>query len=161
MSRLTPLVNLSASALRLAPPMTMPNVCWWYFKRSFATPKICKANSRVGDTIITPVPADQRWFNTHNGISNENNVLTISRLKLQSIQHFDSWNKESQRLSRSSFCSTQNITASHERRDGTSLNLCHLCESHIFDTVLCLFTAVQTFERKVKRLSIYRRPNRQ
>ena len=56
-SKLTPLESFSASALLLAPPMTTPYVCEWWAISSRATPKICRANSRVGEIIMTPVPA--------------------------------------------------------------------------------------------------------
>lgn len=55
-SRFTPFVILSASALRFAPPITMPNVCEWCAIRSFATPNIWRANSLVGVMTIMPVP---------------------------------------------------------------------------------------------------------
>lgn len=54
--RFTPLTSLSTSALLFAPPITIPNVWEWCAMRSFATPKICNASSRVGDTITIPVP---------------------------------------------------------------------------------------------------------
>lgn len=57
MRRLTPLASFSASALRLAPPMTMAKVWLWCSHSSLATPKIWRASSRVGETTIAPVPA--------------------------------------------------------------------------------------------------------
>lgn len=54
--RLTPFCSLSTSALLFAPPITIPNVCEWCDMSSFATPKIWRASSRVGDTMTIPVP---------------------------------------------------------------------------------------------------------
>jgi hypothetical protein len=39
--KFTPLASFSASVRLLAPPITMPCVCLWYFRISLATPYIC------------------------------------------------------------------------------------------------------------------------
>ena len=54
---LTPLQSFSASVLRLAPPITIPNVWWWYLSSSLATPYVCSESSLIGEITITPVPA--------------------------------------------------------------------------------------------------------
>jgi hypothetical protein len=59
-SRLTPFPSLSTSALLFAPPITIPNVCEWCAMRSLATPKICRASSRVGEMMMIPVPENAR-----------------------------------------------------------------------------------------------------
>mmetsp|Transcript_4279 Transcript_4279/g.9393 ORF Transcript_4279/g.9393 Transcript_4279/m.9393 type:complete len:315 (-) Transcript_4279:82-1026(-) len=57
----TPFASLSASARRLAPPMTRPNVCRCEAHSSESTPKIWSASSRVGEMVIAPVP----WRGAH------------------------------------------------------------------------------------------------
>ena len=55
----TPLHNFSASVLRLAPPITIPSVWWWYLSSSLATPYVCSDSSLVGEIPTTPVPICQ------------------------------------------------------------------------------------------------------
>ena len=55
---ISPLSSLSASALRLAPPMTSPCVCGYcaFSMISLRTPYICRDSSLVGEITIAPVP---------------------------------------------------------------------------------------------------------
>lgn len=52
----TPVASFWDSTCLLAPPITKPWVCEWYFKSSFRTPNVCIDSSRVGEMTITPVP---------------------------------------------------------------------------------------------------------
>lgn len=96
-TRLTPFPSLSTSALLLAPPITIPNVCEWCAMRSLATPKICRASSRVGEMIIIPVPVNARRVSAYG--RRRYHDPTVSGLEFHRMQKLNGRNQECQGLS--------------------------------------------------------------